>query len=87
MPGSVSRASCRKAGEKQLFGTIIRGPANEILYRMPVILPRDAWRRWLGEDRAGVDELLSVLRPYPAELLRDFPVGQRVGPKQRANIA
>jgi len=54
---------------------------------MPVILPRDAWRRWLGEDRAGVDELLSVLRPYPAELLRDFPVGQRVGPKQRANIA
>jgi putative SOS response-associated peptidase YedK len=46
---------------------------------MPVILPREAWRRWLGEDEAGVDELLAMLRPYPAELMCAYPVARRVG--------
>ena len=46
---------------------------------MPVILPREAWRRWLSKEEAGVDELLALLHPYPAELMRAYPVGQRVG--------
>ena len=63
--------------------TIITGPANELLApihnRMPVILPREAWRVWLGEERADVEELVELLRPYPAELMRAYPVGHRVG--------
>jgi putative SOS response-associated peptidase YedK len=46
---------------------------------MPVILPRAAWRQWLGEDEAGVEELLGMLRSYPAELMCAYPVGKRVG--------
>jgi len=46
---------------------------------MPVILPPAAWRAWLGEEGAGPDELLALLLPYPAELMRAYAVGQRVG--------
>jgi putative SOS response-associated peptidase YedK len=46
---------------------------------MPIILPREAWRRWLGEDDAGIEELLGLLQPYPADLMRAYPVGDRVG--------
>jgi putative SOS response-associated peptidase YedK len=47
--------------------------------RMPVILPKAAWPLWLGEEEAGRDALLALLRPYPAELMRAYPIGPRVG--------
>jgi putative SOS response-associated peptidase YedK len=60
--------------------SIITGPPNELCApihnRMPVILPRDRWRLWLGEDAPSV---LGLLRPYPAELMRAYPVGPQVG--------
>ena len=63
--------------------TVITGPPNELVApihnRMPVILPRRAWRSWLGEERAEADELLALLRPYPAEAMRAYPVAARVG--------
>ena len=63
--------------------TVITGPPNAsvapIHNRMPVILPHQAWRSWLGEDRVGDDELLGLLRPYPAEAMRAYPVAARVG--------
>ena len=63
--------------------TIITGPPNELVSpihnRMPVILPREGWRLWLGEQAADLEELLDLLRPYPTELMRAYPVGQRVG--------
>jgi putative SOS response-associated peptidase YedK len=34
---------------------------------------------WLDEDQVDADELLGLLRPYPAELIRDYPVEHRVG--------
>ena len=44
--------------------TIITGLPNGLVApihnRMPVILPRDAWRRWLGEDEADVEDLLGI---------------------------
>jgi putative SOS response-associated peptidase YedK len=62
--------------------TIITGPPNALCApihnRMPIILPREAWRRWLGEDEAGIEELLGLLRPYPADLMRACPVDVRV---------
>jgi putative SOS response-associated peptidase YedK len=40
---------------------IITGPPNELVSpihdRMPVILPQEAWARWLGEEEADRDEL------------------------------
>ena len=63
--------------------TIITGPPNELVApihnRMPVILPREAWRVWLGEERADLEELLDVLRPFSTELMRAYPVAPRVG--------
>ena len=63
--------------------TIITGPLNELVApihnRMPAILPRDAWRRWLGEDEADVEDLRGMLRPFPAELMGAYPIGRRVG--------
>ena len=63
--------------------TIVTGLPNALCApihdRMPVILPRGAWPRWLGEEEAGPDELLALLAPYPAELMRPYPIGPRVG--------
>jgi len=48
--------------------------------RMPVILPREKWATWLGEYEVDPDELRwMILRPYPAALIRAYPVGVRVG--------
>ena len=51
------------AGDTLQTFTIITGPPNELVApihnRIPVILPRDAWRRWLGEDEADVEDLLG----------------------------
>ena len=44
-----------------------------------MILPPSSWRAWLGEEEVGPDDLLALLRPYPAELMRAYMVGQRVG--------
>jgi putative SOS response-associated peptidase YedK len=61
---------------------IVTGAANELLapihQRMPVILPEDAWPQWLGEAPANADELGRLLKPYPAERLRLYPVSPRV---------
>ena len=46
---------------------------------MPVALPPSAWRAWLGEEKVGPDGLLGMLKPFPAELMRAYPVGQQVG--------
>jgi putative SOS response-associated peptidase YedK len=46
--------------------------------RMPVILEARDYDRWLDAgiaDRPPVD----LLRPYPAELMRAWPVSERVG--------
>lgn len=63
--------------------TIITGDANEqfahIHNRMPVILDPPDYARWLGEEPASSDELLGFLRPYPAEKMRIYPIGLRIG--------
>jgi putative SOS response-associated peptidase YedK len=47
--------------------------------RMPAILPREAWREWLGEVEAGRERLLAWLRPCPPETLAFWPIAARVG--------
>ena len=47
---------------------------------MPAILPREKWAAWLGEHETDADELRwMILRPYPAERMRAYPVDARVG--------
>jgi putative SOS response-associated peptidase YedK len=62
--------------------TIVTGEPNALLQpihqRMPVILPPDAWARWLGEEAADPAALQALLRPYPAERMRLYPVSPRV---------
>ncbi len=63
--------------------TIVTGKANALCEpihdRMPVILAKPAWPLWLGEEEAAPEELLALLAPYPAELMRAYPIGPRVG--------
>jgi putative SOS response-associated peptidase YedK len=63
--------------------TIVTTEANAKLapihQRMPVILPREAWPLWLGEEEAAAPgDLLALLRPLPGELLAAWPVSSRV---------
>ena len=47
---------------------------------MPAILSREKWAAWLQEREADADELRwMILRPYPAERMRAYPVDVRVG--------
>src|SRR5207302_4505633 len=59
--------------------TIVTGEPNALCQpihdRMPVILPPSAWPVWLGEAAASPAELLALLQPYPAELMRTYPIG------------
>ena len=62
--------------------TIVTGKPNEVAApihdRMPVILEPEAWAKWLGEEPAVALELLALLRPYPAEKMRAYPISNRV---------
>jgi putative SOS response-associated peptidase YedK len=46
---------------------------------MPVILARDNWPVWLGEEPADPPQLKTLLAPYPSEELTCWPVSPRVG--------
>jgi putative SOS response-associated peptidase YedK len=63
--------------------TIVTGKPNALCApihdRMPVILPPASWPVWLGETEAATTALLALLRPYPDELMRAYPIGPRVG--------
>jgi putative SOS response-associated peptidase YedK len=70
-------------GETIKSFTIITGapnPLGEPIHdRMPVILDPADFPRWLGDEEATPDELRALLRPYPAEPIRAYPIGQRIG--------
>jgi len=70
------------AGETIESATIVTTEANRMLApihpRMPVILPEAAYAPWLGEGRAEVAVLRSLLRPAPEAALVAEPVGRRV---------
>jgi putative SOS response-associated peptidase YedK len=64
---------------------VITTAANEMMAaihnRMPVMLPEDAWERWLDPARtagAGLAELHGLLVPSDEDWLERYPVSQRV---------
>ena len=65
--------------------TILTTSANETMApvhdRMPVILPPDAWDRWLSDDSDTADlaVLAQLLVPAPEHLLVMHPVARDVG--------
>jgi putative SOS response-associated peptidase YedK len=62
--------------------TIITTEANDLIApvhdRMPVVLPPEAWRRWLDPTFDDVASLVTLLRPAPDDLLELVPVGTAV---------
>ena len=59
--------------------TILTCPPNalcaEVHDRMPLMLARAEWGRWL----AGPEERAALLRPFPAEQMEMWPVSKAVG--------
>jgi len=71
-----------KKGEMLETFTILTTDANEVLEpihnRMPIILEPRNYGRWL--EPAPVEQLpVDLLRPFPAEQMISWPVGDRVG--------
>jgi putative SOS response-associated peptidase YedK len=62
--------------------TIITTDANEMMARihdrMPAILPERAHAEWLDPENERAEALQALLRPYPAEEMRAYPVSTRV---------
>lgn len=52
--------------------------AREVHDRMPVILDPSAYARWLDPAAGAYAALRPLLRPFPAEAMRAFPVGTAV---------
>lgn len=74
-----------QAGEEIRSCTIITTDANEIVKpvhdRMPVMLSGEALWAWLGEDAekyGSPDDLLELLRPYPADAMVSYQVSPMV---------
>jgi len=69
-------------GSQILSCTIITTEPNSLMQsihnRMPVILPPVAYPLWLDSREADSQQLLTVLKPFPAELMKAYPVSQWV---------
>ncbi|MGH9761585.1 MAG: SOS response-associated peptidase [Blastocatellia bacterium] len=72
---TADRENCRTC-------TIITTEPNELMSaihnRMPVILPREAEDDWLDPNNVSYDELLGLLKPYPAAEMEAYQVSRRV---------
>ncbi|HKD59637.1 MAG TPA: SOS response-associated peptidase [Terracidiphilus sp.] len=74
-----------KEGEPLETFTILTTDPNELAERvhdrMPVILDPQDYSRWMGPADSGdpARPPVDLLRPYPAEKMRSWPVHERVG--------
>jgi putative SOS response-associated peptidase YedK len=79
-------ASSAEAHEPIESCTILTTPANELVARlhdrMPLMLDRDDYERWLDPDVKDPDALAPLLRPYPAEQMVAIPVSPRLNSPQ-----
>ena len=69
-------------GDEVLSCTIITTQPNEFMSqihnRMPVILPPEAYARWLDPAEQKPDTLQPLLKSYPAEEMAAYPVSTQV---------
>lgn len=65
-------------GEEIPTYAIITTEPNELMAtihnRMPVILPQDGEAEWLDIDQTEPEQLLRLLRPYPAAAMEAYPI-------------
>lgn len=63
--------------------TIITTQPNQLMadihHRMPVILDREQEQIWLDREQRDPQTLLALLRPYPPEEMKAYPVSPVVG--------
>lgn len=69
-------------GEPVRSCTIITTEANDLMRpfhdRMPVILSREAATQWLNPAARDTNELLALLKPFPADAMECYPVSRAV---------
>jgi putative SOS response-associated peptidase YedK len=69
-------------GSNILSCTIITTSPNPLMEqihnRMPVILPREAYERWLEPGEVNPAQLQELIRPYPAEAMTAYAVSTLV---------
>jgi hypothetical protein len=41
-------------------------------------VPREAWSAWFGEEPASTAKLQALLKPFPADAMRVYPVSTKV---------
>jgi putative SOS response-associated peptidase YedK len=72
-----------KSGAEIQSCTILTCGPNEVMgelhNRMPVILGRADWAKWLGEEPATEQELMALLKPCPDDWLKIWAVDKKVG--------
>lgn len=72
----------KQNGDNLFSFTIITTTANglieEIHDRMPVILREEDEEMWLDTSLKDVEELASLLTPYPSEMMKSYEVSQLV---------
>jgi putative SOS response-associated peptidase YedK len=72
-----------EGGEIVRSFTIVTTAANDLLSpiheRMPVIVDPADYDRWLGAAPADEAELHALMKPFPAERMRVYPVDPAVG--------
>ncbi len=73
-------------GSRILSTTIITTQPNRLLApihnRMPVILPVEAYQKWLTSGEVPASQLDPLLRPYNPDLMEAFPVSRLVNRPQ-----
>lgn len=70
--------------------TILTTTANEdmpIHDRLPLILEKDVWERWLDPDLEDTDELESLIRVASSGVLEHYPVDRKVGSVRNADVS
>jgi putative SOS response-associated peptidase YedK len=69
-------------GSNILSCTVITTAPNEFMAeihnRMPVILPSNTYAQWLDPAEQAPDQLNDLLKPYPADLMKAYPVSKFV---------
>ena len=77
-------------GEELESCSIIVTDANEIMRpihdRMPVILAPEDWGTWLETDAKDAEGLQSLLKPYPPESMKAWPVSTKVNSPRNDSV-
>jgi putative SOS response-associated peptidase YedK len=72
----------REGARLETFTIITCAPnklVGELHDRMPVILTKESWSAWLGEQLLSPSKLQDMLKPFAADRMECWPVDKRVG--------